>query len=58
MVLFRLWIFLTQQTKSLHGQTVENQVFAKDKNVIVIGGGDTGSDCVGTSVMTRCSICY
>jgi glutamate synthase (NADPH/NADH) small chain len=42
--------FLTQQTKSLHGQTIENQVLAKDKNVIVIGGGDTGSDCVGTSI--------
>lgn len=41
--------FLTQQTKSLYGKTIENQISAKDKNVIVIGGGDTGSDCVGTS---------
>ena len=41
--------FLTQQTKVVLGKTVENQVMATDKNVIVIGGGDTGSDCIGTS---------
>ena len=41
--------FLTQQTKVVLGKKVKNQVLATDKNVIVIGGGDTGSDCVGTS---------
>lgn len=41
--------FLTQQTKSLFGEKIENQISAKDKHVIVIGGGDTGSDCIGTS---------
>lgn len=41
--------FLTQQTKVVFGKKVENQVLATDKHVIVIGGGDTGSDCVGTS---------
>ena len=41
--------FLTQQTKSLYGEKIPNQISAKDKNVIVIGGGDTGSDCIGTS---------
>ena len=41
--------FLTQQTKSLYGETIPNQIKATGKNVIVIGGGDTGSDCVGTS---------
>lgn len=41
--------FLTQQTKVVLGKKVENQVLATDKNVIVIGGGDTGSDCIGTS---------
>ena len=41
--------FLTQQTKSLYGEKIENQIRATGKNVIVIGGGDTGSDCVGTS---------
>ena len=41
--------FLTQQTKSLYGEEIQNKISAKGKNVIVIGGGDTGSDCVGTS---------
>jgi len=43
--------FLTQQNKVVSGQTVNpvERILAKDKNVIVIGGGDTGSDCVGTS---------
>ena len=40
--------FLTQQTKVLFGKEVKNQIMATDKNVIVIGGGDTGSDCIGT----------
>ena len=41
--------FLTQQTKVVFGQEVKDQVMATDKDVIVIGGGDTGSDCIGTS---------
>jgi len=41
--------FLTQQTKVVFGQEIKDQIKATDKNVIVIGGGDTGSDCVGTS---------
>ena len=41
--------FLTQQTKVVFGKKIENQVKATNKNVIVIGGGDTGSDCIGTS---------
>jgi glutamate synthase (NADPH/NADH) small chain len=41
--------FLTQQTKSLYGEEIPNQILATGKDVIVIGGGDTGSDCVGTS---------
>jgi len=42
--------FLTQQTKQLFNKETEGELIsAKDKNVIVIGGGDTGSDCVGTS---------
>ena len=41
--------FLTQQTKALFGKEVKNQIMATDKDVIVIGGGDTGSDCIGTS---------
>ncbi len=42
--------FLSQQTKILYGKKFEgDQISAKGKDVIVIGGGDTGSDCVGTS---------
>lgn len=41
--------FLTQQNKVVAGDTVENQILASGKHVVVIGGGDTGSDCVGTS---------
>ena len=42
--------FLTQQTKQLFDSPLESEIIsAKDKHVIVIGGGDTGSDCVGTS---------
>ncbi|GAB1307579.1 glutamate synthase subunit beta [Urechidicola sp. KH5] len=41
--------FLTQQTKVVFGKKVKNQVLATGKDVIVIGGGDTGSDCIGTS---------
>ncbi|MFD0762823.1 glutamate synthase subunit beta [Lutibacter aestuarii] len=41
--------FLTQQTKVLFGEETKDQIVATDKNVIVIGGGDTGSDCIGTS---------
>ncbi len=41
--------FLTQQTKVLFGKKIKNHITATDKNVVVIGGGDTGSDCIGTS---------
>jgi glutamate synthase (NADPH/NADH) small chain len=41
--------FLPQQNKVNAGGKVEQQIRADGKDVIVIGGGDTGSDCVGTS---------
>src|SRR5450755_1491707 len=41
--------FLPQQNKVNAGGTIERQNRADGKDVIVIGGGDTGSDCVGTS---------
>jgi len=42
--------FLKQQNKRVSGKKVkEEDIFATGKNVVVIGGGDTGSDCVGTS---------
>ena len=44
--------FLSQQNQLIMGEPVdeENLISAKDKHVLVIGGGDTGSDCVGTSI--------
>ena len=45
--------FLTESTQSLlAGETPE--LLAKDKDVIVIGGGDTGTDCIGTSLRQAC----
>lgn len=48
--------FLHQNTKSLLDSNLENNEFinARDKNVIVIGGGDTGTDCVATSLRHGC----
>jgi len=44
--------FLTQQNRRISGeqQTGVKDILATGKNVVVIGGGDTGSDCVGTSI--------
>ncbi|MEI8394584.1 MAG: glutamate synthase subunit beta [Rhodospirillaceae bacterium] len=44
--------FLTQQNKRNAGDTVptDQRITARGKHVIVIGGGDTGSDCIGTSI--------
>ncbi|WP_211474725.1 glutamate synthase subunit beta [Collimonas humicola] len=41
--------FLPQQNKVNAGDKVKDQILAGGKHVVVIGGGDTGSDCVGTS---------
>jgi len=48
--------FLGKNTKSLLDSKLKNNNFisAKDKNVIVIGGGDTGNDCLGTSLRHKC----
>ncbi len=44
------WDYLAQQNKICSGEKIEGKIInAKDKSVIVIGGGDTGSDCVGTA---------
>ena len=49
--------FLTVNTKSLLDSNLEdgNYISAKDKKVIVIGGGDTGTDCIGTSLRHGCA---
>jgi len=42
--------FLIQQNRRVSGEAFsEDDIFATDKHVVVIGGGDTGADCVGTS---------
>jgi len=48
--------FLTRNTKSLLDSEHKDQAYtsAKDLNVIVIGGGDTGADCIGTSLRHGC----
>lgn len=48
--------FLTHNTKSLLDSNLEdgNYINAKDKNVVVIGGGDTGTDCVATALRHEC----
>lgn len=47
--------YLTQQNKIVAGVDVpeEDRITAKAKKVLVIGGGDTGSDCVGTAIRQR-----
>ena len=48
--------FLTQQTRRVLGKTVaDEEIVATGKKVVVIGGGDTGSDCVGTSIRQGCA---
>jgi glutamate synthase (NADPH/NADH) small chain len=41
--------FLPQQNRVVAGDKVSDQILATGKHVVVIGGGDTGSDCLGTS---------
>ena len=47
--------FLKQQNKKIRGEKFDDKerILATGKNVLVIGGGDTGSDCVGTSIRQK-----
>lgn len=42
--------FLGSQMRHMSGESASPEICAKDKNVLVIGGGDTGSDCLGTAI--------
>lgn len=42
--------FLNSQARCLSGEIEKLEISAKDKNVLIIGGGDTGSDCLGTAI--------
>lgn len=46
--------YLTEQTRFLTGEIDEVKITAKDKNVIIIGAGDTGADCVATALRENC----
>ena len=41
--------YLPQQNKRIAGDTVPDQILATGKRVVIIGGGDTGADCLGTA---------
>jgi len=41
--------YLTQSNKRVAGDEVSEQIHAQDKHVIILGGGDTGADCLGTA---------
>ena len=42
--------FLPQANRVALGEEVEDQILATDKDVVIIGGGDTGADCLGTVI--------
>ena len=47
--------YLKENTRSLlNNEEVSNHISSKDKNVLIIGGGDTGTDCVATSIRQGC----
>lgn len=46
--------YLTEQTQLLNGEIDDITITAKDKNVIIIGAGDTGADCVATALRENC----
>ncbi len=46
--------FLPQQNKVNQGDSIQDQILATGKDIVVIGGGDTGSDCDGTSNRQGC----
>ena len=50
--------YLTQQNKVNAGDRIDGQISAKDKRVVIIGGGDTGSDCLGTAHRQGCKEVY
>jgi glutamate synthase (NADPH) small chain len=49
--------FLSNQNRINAGQTasMDSTIYAENKKVVIIGGGDTGSDCVGTSIRQKAS---
>jgi glutamate synthase (NADPH/NADH) small chain len=50
--------FLPQQNKRCAGDDVHNQIVATGQRVVIIGGGDTGADCLGTSHRQKAASVY
>jgi glutamate synthase (NADPH/NADH) small chain len=50
--------FLTAQNKKLNGEFANPDLDVRDKTVVIIGGGDTGSDCLGTALRQSCKKAY
>jgi glutamate synthase (NADPH/NADH) small chain len=46
--------YLPQQNKANFGDKLAEQIDARDKHVVIIGGGDTGADCLGTALRQKC----
>ena len=50
--------YLTAATKAVTGETKDAAITAEGKDVVIVGGGDTGNDCVGTAIRQGCrSVC-
>ena len=47
--------YLTAATKKVIGITEDFAITAKDRHVVIVGGGDTGNDCVGTAIRQGCA---
>ncbi len=50
--------FLSDATREVIGEIPKTPVSAEGKNVIIVGGGDTGNDCVGTCIRQGCKSVY
>ena len=42
--------YLPQANRAALGESVDDQISAKDRDVVILGGGDTGADCLGTAI--------
>lgn len=47
--------YLTAATKKVIGETEDFAITAGDKHVVIVGGGDTGNDCLGTAIRQGCA---
>ncbi len=47
--------YLTAATKKVIGETGDFSITAQNKHVVIVGGGDTGNDCVGTAIRQGCA---